>query len=363
MESQLASYPLALLKLMGEGEHPPLGMARRSGVLESPALSVPAHKLLEALITHAPSPETIAKEFLAELGKCGIALVETLANEVYNEVFTLAVDEWADVVLQQLQEFAGDLSNVTQLGSYYLTHLLIAFRNLGGKKTPQDSVHTTPNHRRIEEIEELSRTANWSQSALRDLVMLRDGDYCLVTEGCFLPPIFVPARCAHIIPFSIRSKIQTFAAIEMFTGGVLDAHTIQDNINHPCNALNLESNAHEFMNKYLAWGIEAMSSGGQCKYYYRIVRPDRFSPFTRLKDGDEIHFGAGTGGRLIALPDPRICNLHLAVCRVSYACGASEIFDQFVDDEDEDGFEAPVDFGGPFVSDDVLMRKLETLGY
>ena len=83
MESQLASYPLALLKLMGEGEHPPLGMARRSGVLESPALSVPAHKLLEALITHAPSPETIAKEFLAELGKCGIALVETLG------VFTL----------------------------------------------------------------------------------------------------------------------------------------------------------------------------------------------------------------------------------------------------------------------------------
>ena len=47
--------------------------------------------------------------------------------------------------------------------------LLFQVRNLGGKKTPQDSVHTTPNHRRIEEIEELSRTANWSQSALRDL--------------------------------------------------------------------------------------------------------------------------------------------------------------------------------------------------
>jgi len=82
-------------------------------------------------------------------------------------------------------------------------------------------------------------------------------------------------------------------------------------------------------------------------------------PFTRLKDGDEIHFGAGTGGGLVPLPDPRICNLHLAVCQVSYACGAYETFDQFLDDEDDDGFQVPVYFGGPFVSDDVLMRKLD----
>ena len=85
------------------------------------------------------------------------------------------------------------------------------------------------------------------------------------------------------------------------------------------------------------------------------------SATTRLKDGDEIHFGAGIGGDRIALPDPRLCNVRLAVCRVSYACGASEIFDQFLDDEDDEGFQVPVYFGGPFVSDNVLMRKLETL--
>ena len=49
----------------------------------------------------------------------------------------------------------------------------------------------------------------------------------------------------------------------MFTGSILDAQTIQDSINHPRNALNLESNAHEFMDKYLAWGIEARLSGLQ----------------------------------------------------------------------------------------------------
>ena len=61
------------------------------------------------------------------------------------------------------------------------------------------------------------------------------------------------------------------------------------------------------------------------------------------------------------LPDPMICNLHLAVARVSHGCGASEVFDQFLDDDGDDACDVPVYFGGPFVSDDVLMRKLEVL--
>jgi hypothetical protein len=56
-----------------------------------------------------------------------------------------------------------------------------------------------------------------------------------------------------------------------------------------------------------------------------------------------------------------ISNLHLAVARVSYAFGASEVFDQFVDDDDENACDVPVYFGGPFMSDDVLTRKLEAL--
>ena len=57
-----------------------------------------------------------------------------------------------------------------------------------------------------------------------------------------------------------------------------------------------------------------------------------------------------------------ICNLHLAVARVSHASGASEVFDQFLDD-DEDACNVPIYFGGPFMSDDVLMCKLEVLAY
>jgi hypothetical protein len=61
-------------------------------------------------------------------------------------------------------------------------------------------------------------------------------------------------------------QTQTHAAIEMFTGSALDAQTIHNNINHPPNALNLESNAHDSMRKSLAWGIEAISSGGQVSF-------------------------------------------------------------------------------------------------
>ena len=81
MESQVPNYPLALLNLMEEGYvstgEPPLGIATRFGV-ESSMFKVPAHRLLQALLTHSPSPKTIAKEFLCELGKCGNPLVKTL---------------------------------------------------------------------------------------------------------------------------------------------------------------------------------------------------------------------------------------------------------------------------------------------
>lgn len=46
-------------------------------------------------------------------------------------------------------------------------------------------------------------------------------------------------------------------AIEMFTGEEVKAECIQEFINNPANAINLEYNAHHSMDKSLAWGIEA----------------------------------------------------------------------------------------------------------
>lgn len=56
----------------------------------------------------------------------------------------------------------------------------------------------------------------------------------------------------------------------MFTGHAIKADFIQENINHPCNALNLENNAHDSMDNHLAWGIEAILSGGQVSFSFQL---------------------------------------------------------------------------------------------
>jgi len=173
-------------------------------------------------------------------------------------------------------------------------------------------------------------------------------------------------------------QVEALGAIEAFTGQKLRADTVQQFVNHPANAMNIQRDAHDSMVEKLAWGIEArlvdrtvrlrslvcdpdilMSRRKQWKYYFRVVRSDGVAPTIPLDDGDEIAFGCGDGGDEIALPDPRICNLHLAVARVFAASGAAEVFDQYLDDDECDFTGIPVYFGGPFVADDVLIRKLE----
>jgi hypothetical protein len=48
-------------------------------------------------------------------------------------------------------------------------------------------------------------------------------------------------------------------ALESFTGRQV-AEEVKQNINHPCNVFNAESNAHDSYDK-LAWGIEAVGDG------------------------------------------------------------------------------------------------------
>ena len=97
----------------------------------------------------------------------------------------------------------------------------------------------------------------------------------------------------------------------------------------------------------------------QWKYYFCIVQPDHVASTIPLKDGDEIEFGGGNGGKEISLPDPHICNLHLAVAWVFAASGAAEVFDKHLDDDQCNFTGVHVYFGGPFVSDEVLMHKLD----
>ena len=132
----------------------------------------------------------------------------------------------------------------------------------------------------------------------------------------------------------------------------------------------MQIDARISMGRELAWGIEAKSVNNevrvirlcsadpditynkQWKYYFRVVKPDDIYGTIRLNDGDELNFGKGDYGATIELPDPRLCNLHLAVARVFAASGLAEVVEIFEKDNEGD---AATDFG------DVLWRRLAML--
>jgi hypothetical protein len=66
---------------------------------------------------------------------------------------------------------------------------------------------------------------------------------------------------------------------------------------------------------------------------------------------------------LRARPNPEYCNVKLAIARVMHTCGATDIISEMYGDDDDDDaiVNQPVYMGGPFVSDDILFRKLDDL--
>ncbi|KDQ64173.1 hypothetical protein JAAARDRAFT_201561 [Jaapia argillacea MUCL 33604] len=70
-----------------------------------------------------------------------------------------------------------------------------------------------------------------------------------------------------------RWYLLTLRALEAFTGHAITTEDFQANINHPSNALNMESNAHESFDE-LAWGIEALQQpGGQASHLVSSADP------------------------------------------------------------------------------------------
>ena len=57
-----------------------------------------------------------------------------------------------------------------------------------------------------------------------------------------------------------------------------------------------------------------------------------------MREGDEIQFGKGPGGKKLNNgPIPRLCNLHLAAARVLRMSGAADIILEWKDQADDDG--------------------------
>jgi hypothetical protein len=81
-QNTLRSYALALLTLMGnqpgaDGKEAPFGIAMCM-ITKKTVYNQTAHRVLEALIEYSPSPESVAQQFLTELGRCENSDVEDL---------------------------------------------------------------------------------------------------------------------------------------------------------------------------------------------------------------------------------------------------------------------------------------------
>lgn len=65
-------------------------------------------------------------------------------------------------------------------------------------------------------------------------------------------------------------------AIEMFTGREVSADIIRLFINNPANAINIQADAHDSMDKRLAWGIEArpVNNGVRVMRLCGVADPD-----------------------------------------------------------------------------------------
>ncbi len=81
-------------------------------------------------------------------------------------------------------------------------------------------------------------------------------------------------RCAELVEvLFIFKTLLAMCALEAFTGRDITTKVVRDKINHPCNAINLQNDAHESFNK-LAWGIEAQERpGGYVSYLIFSIDP------------------------------------------------------------------------------------------
>jgi hypothetical protein len=92
------------------------------------------------------------------------------------------------------------------------------------------------------------------------------------------------------------------------------------------------------------------------------VRPKEIAGTINPVEVQEIIFDRGpSDGKAIAKFDPKYCNIELALARAMHACGMADIIAKMYRDNDDNEaiVNKPVCLGGPFVSDDALLRRLE----
>jgi len=150
MANSFQSYALALLTLVRSqkdvNDNPPLGIAIRRDATDLSSFNMPAQNLLQFLIEHSPSPETMARLFIAELARCEIPAMKYLGNALstlrdtfhvkhYMLVNTLnssdhsvSPGDWAMAVQAEIRQTGGIMKPLTDPASFALTCLVTGCR-------------------------------------------------------------------------------------------------------------------------------------------------------------------------------------------------------------------------------------------
>lgn len=138
-------------------------------------------------------------------------------------------------------------------------------------------------------------------------------------------------ECAYIFPFSIHNKPSVHQMLRRFSGV---PSTLFDGaaINQPSNVFLLDQEAHIYFDKF-RWGICATTEPDEFVTTYRLTKVSRVTgrAISMVLDNKKIDFGAANPAPgSIPLPDPTLCNLHLAIARVIHASGAGEAIDRIL---------------------------------
>ena len=95
------------------------------------------------------------------------------------------------------------------------------------------------------------------------------------------------------------------------------------------NGILPEHNVHDAF-RDLNWGIETTTENGNCQCYIKAFRRRIYFYRPGVGTGTELRISNGSGHKP---PHPNICALHLAVCAVASACGATKVFNRLFEQD------------------------------
>lgn len=250
------------------------------------------------------------------------------------------------------EDLEGIVGALRALGITWVTHLLFIFKTTGGhgnQHNDQPSQVATPT---------LDQTAVY----LGEGVILRDGYTCILTRmrdssypiaGSFRT---LDLAAAHILrravgnfdpnhtSKSFQSAVTTFDILRNFTR--LSEQTLQElhnHIDHPSNAMMLETNAHNAFDKF-KWCLKATEV--EHVYDLKVFDATKFffdPPNNRITFVDHSEkFPVQRADALkrarcsFDLPNPVYLAIHAAIAGVLHMSGAGKFFDELLDKYKDD---------------------------